>query len=98
MSAGTATVINVLAILFDGVLVRGGEWHCDKGEATSPWCQRAQASILVLVQVNEEGRQAEGEEEQSLEAAPGRAEAGPGQEAEEVCRGSAESFLVHVTA
>ena len=53
----------------------------------------AQTSIVVMVQVNEEGRQAEGEEEQGLEAAPGRAEAGPGQEAEEVCCCSAGRFL-----
>jgi len=75
---------------FDDVLLRGGEWHCGMGEATLAWCQ---AFIVALAQVNEEGCQAEGEEEQGLEAAPGRAEAGPGQEAEEVCCDSAGSVF-----
>ena len=72
---------------------KGGEWQCGMAEATAPWYQCVQAFVVVLAQVDEEGLQAEGEEEQGLEAAPGRAEAGPGQEAEEVCCCAAGSFL-----
>ncbi len=35
MSAGPVIVINLLAILFVGVLLRGSDWHYGMGEATS---------------------------------------------------------------